>query len=73
MHTLIETIREFWLGIHAGSWPELGFWSYALLVLLVATEATHFTAMPCLLAKVDPADTLFAVNTAVNAISLYKY
>lgn len=38
MEFLFETTRDCWITIHNGGWPELGWWSYLLLVLLVATE-----------------------------------
>ena len=65
MHTLIETIREFWLGIHAGSWPELGFWSYALLVLLVATEGPISTLLGAAAAAAGILDIRFVFLSAL--------
>lgn len=64
MDTLIETIRECWLSIHAGNWPELGFWSYVLLVMLVATEGPISTLVGAAAAAAGILDIRFVFLSA---------
>ncbi len=45
MEPFFETARECWSVIHSGGWPELGWWSYLLLALLVATEGPVSTLL----------------------------
>lgn len=45
METIIEFVKELWLTVHGGGWPELGVWSYVLLALLVATEGPVSTLL----------------------------
>jgi membrane protein DedA with SNARE-associated domain len=45
MELFFETARECWSTIHSGGWPELGWWSYLLLALLVATEGPVSTLL----------------------------
>jgi len=45
MEHFFETARECWMTIHSGGWPELGWWSYILLALLVATEGPVSTLL----------------------------
>lgn len=64
MDTLIETVRECWLSIHAGNWPELGFWSYVLLVMLVATEGPISTLVGAAAAAAGILDIRFVFLSA---------
>ncbi|MEZ4673234.1 MAG: hypothetical protein R2932_03195 [Caldilineaceae bacterium] len=45
MEIFIGTIRELWGSLHSGGWPELGWWSYLLLAMLVATEGPVSTLL----------------------------
>ena len=45
MGMILETIHELWRAVHSGGWPELGSWSYLLLLLLVATEGPVSTLL----------------------------
>lgn len=45
MEFIVTTIHDLWATIHGGNWPELGPWSYILLVLLVATEGPVSTLL----------------------------
>jgi len=64
MDTLIETVRACWLSIHAGSWPELGFWSYVLLAVLVATEGPISTLVGAAAAATGILDIRFVFLSA---------
>lgn len=45
MELFFEIVRECWSAIHGGGWSELGWWSYLLLALLVATEGPVSTLL----------------------------
>ena len=59
MEPFFETARECWSVIHSGGWPELGWWSYLLLALLVATEG--------------PVSTLLCASAAPSGILDIRY
>ena len=59
MELFWETTRECWATIHSGGWPELGWWSYLLLALLVATEG--------------PVSTLIGAAAAATGILDIRY
>lgn len=65
METLFETVRECWVYLHAGSWPELGFWSYVLLILLVATEGPVSTLIGAAAAAAGILDIRFVFVSAL--------
>ncbi|MCB0060802.1 MAG: hypothetical protein KDE19_01760 [Caldilineaceae bacterium] len=45
MEFILATIHDLWANVHSGTWPELGVWSYLLLILLVATEGPVSTLL----------------------------
>jgi membrane protein DedA with SNARE-associated domain len=59
MQLFLETMGECWATIHSGGWPELGWWSYLLLILLVATEG--------------PVSTLIGAAAAATGILDIRY
>jgi len=59
MEFFFETTRDCWIIIHNGGWPELGWWSYLLLILLVATEG--------------PVSTLIGAAAAATGILDIRY
>jgi membrane protein DedA with SNARE-associated domain len=65
MEIIIEFVRELWSTIHSGVWPELGIWSYVLLVVLVATEGPISTLLGAAAAAAGILDIQFVLISAI--------
>ncbi len=45
MDNIAHLIATFWQNLQQGQWPQLGYWNYALLALLVAAEGPIATLL----------------------------
>ncbi len=60
----MELIQEIWNYIAAGTIPLLGFWSYAIIVILVALEGPSITILAALLASTGALDPIWVFISA---------
>lgn len=65
MEFFLTTIHDLWATIHSGSWPELGSWSYILLILLVMTEGPVSTLLGAAAAAAGILDIRFVFASAL--------
>lgn len=64
MQAIFEATRDCWNTIHSGGWPELGWWSYLLLTILVATEGPVSTLIGAAAAAAGILDIRFVFVSA---------
>ncbi len=64
MDFFLTAIHDLWNSVHSGNWPELGPWSYALLILLVATEGPLSTLLGAAAAATGILDVRYVLVSA---------